>query len=79
MKKVLSKIKRVLVFYRKDVPGTSNWRKKISAWLKTNHPEIILLSSDPNNKISPRLVIALGGDGTILEAVRAIFNGILTD
>lgn len=77
MKQVSPKIRRVTIFFRKDVPKTSEWKKKISAWLKKNRPEIEVLS--PGAKITdrsgaPDLVIALGGDGTILEAVRTYMH-----
>ena len=65
------KIKKVAIFYRPEIPKAKAWHKKITAWLKTNQPQVKILSSQRpprNKKEAPELVIALGGDGTILEA-----------
>lgn len=55
-------IRRVKLFYRPDNIRARFWVKKITAWLKTKYPSVVL--TDKN----PEAVIALGGDGTILEA-----------
>lgn len=74
------KIKRVAVVYR---PGTANALKlaqQLAHWLKENKVEVF---SHPKQKFSPAvkkvedpkdldMAVALGGDGTYLQAVRMI-------
>src|SRR3989344_4798686 len=54
----------VAIFYRHGNPKAVQWARKIRAWLKKKHPSVRI--SDKN----PEGLIALGGDGVILEAVR---------
>ncbi len=55
-------IKRIAIFLRDDNKRALAWRKKIETHLKKKYPEVNLYSE------KPELVIALGGDGTILRA-----------
>ncbi|OGY63298.1 MAG: hypothetical protein A3I89_00045 [Candidatus Harrisonbacteria bacterium RIFCSPLOWO2_02_FULL_41_11] len=68
-----SNFKRAAIFYRSETAKGRAWNKKITAWLQENYPQIKILNSEKppkNKKTAPDLVIALGGDGTILEAAR---------
>ena len=58
------KFDRVQIFYRPDIVGGSAWEKKIIAKLKSLNKKIEIGSK------RPKVVIALGGDGTIMEAIR---------
>ena len=49
-------------FYRPGVKKAKLWSEKVEKWLVRNYPKIKI-----NNK-NPRILIVLGGDGTILEA-----------
>lgn len=62
--KQIFKGKRVHVFYRLDNTDAVSWAKKIRAWLLKREARIV----DPGKKAD--IVIALGGDGAILEAAR---------
>jgi NAD+ kinase len=65
------KITKLVIFYRKDMVAARDWEKKIVKWLGTTYPKIKILSSKKtpsDTKRAPDLVIALGGDGSILEA-----------
>lgn len=54
--------------YRPDNEVALVWKKKISQWLKKKYPKVKII--DKNGKI----VLVLGGDGTILEAARKYQN-----
>lgn len=56
--------KRLLFYYRKDTLRAASYAKKLGTYVKKRHPSITLVEERPN------VVIALGGDGTILEAAR---------
>lgn len=58
----------VSFLYRPDNEVALVWEKKISQWLKKKYPEVKII--DKNGKV----VIVLGGDGTILEAARKYQN-----
>ena len=55
---------RVALFYRPDNKKAVLWAKKIKSRLASRRPAINLTDSNP------KIVIVLGGDGTILEAAR---------
>ena len=57
-------IKRMTIFIRNDNRRSVAWKKKIEQYIAEKYPEIILSTN------KPQVVIALGGDGTILEASR---------
>lgn len=57
-------IKSVLLFYRPDNIKAHLWAKKIKTWIKNRYSKIVF--TDKN----PQAVIALGGDGALLEAAR---------
>ncbi|OGY62984.1 MAG: hypothetical protein A2745_02725 [Candidatus Harrisonbacteria bacterium RIFCSPHIGHO2_01_FULL_44_13] len=61
-------MKPVCLFYRQDNFLAIRWANKIEKWLNKRG---LSLSYDAKN---PRVVIALGGDGTILEAARKYQN-----
>lgn len=56
--------KRIAVFLRSDNKRAQVWKKKITDHVAKKYPSAII----SDNK--PQIVIALGGDGTILEAAR---------
>ncbi len=58
------KIKSVAVFHLPDNDRAILWTKKITQWIGKNYPRIKITAQKPD------AVIVLGGDGTILEAVR---------
>ena len=58
------KITRVAIFYRNENTSAKKWEAKILNWLKRNYPEILV-----DNK-NPQALLVLGGDGTIIEAVK---------
>lgn len=64
MSEKINKTKSVKLYYRTDNPAAEKWEKKIKKWLKVRHPEIKTVDNNP------QVVIALGGDGTILEAAK---------
>lgn len=51
-------------FFRPDNKQAVLWQRKITEWLKKNYLKIKI------NGRKPDIVLALGGDGTILEAAR---------
>lgn len=59
----------VFIYYHTQHPRAALWAKKIRAWLIKHH---IALAATPD---SARTIIVLGGDGTILEAVKTFQNG----
>lgn len=56
-------------FYRADNPPAAFWAGALKTWVKKVHPKLKLTDT------KPELVVALGGDGTILEAARA-YQGV---
>lgn len=58
------KIEKIKFYYRADNPIAKKWEDKLKKWLKSSHPEIKAVDKDP------QAIIALGGDGTILEAAK---------
>jgi NAD+ kinase len=67
------KIKNISFFYYPDNEKAIVWEKNIREWLKERYPEvnILPLPKDLNNcGASPEVIIALGGDGTIIELAR---------
>ncbi len=59
-----SKITKIKFYKRTGNILAKRWEIKIKKWLEEKHPEIKITG------ISPDAIIALGGDGTILEAAR---------
>lgn len=57
-------IKKLAFFHRGADARAKHWEKKITVWLKKRFPAVTITSKNPD------AVIALGGDGTILEAAR---------
>jgi NAD+ kinase len=55
---------KVLLFYRNENKRARLWAKRIKAWIKNHYPKVRFVES------KPQVVIALGGDGAILEAAR---------
>ena len=58
----------VSFLYRSDNKVALVWEKKIDQWLKKKYPKVKI--TNKNGKV----VIVLGGDGTILEAARKYQN-----
>ncbi len=58
------KIKSLGIFYRSDNSKAHKWEVEILLWLKKNYPNILI-----DNK-KPQALLVLGGDGTIIEAVK---------
>lgn len=56
--------KRVALFCREDNRRALIWKKKITAHIAAHYPNILIVTEKPH------FVIALGGDGTILECAR---------
>ena len=79
-----TKVKSILVIYRKDTPDALKLAMELSDWLLQKrikvycHPKQKINSNvsqmSPRNLSKIDLVIVLGGDGTYLEAVR-LLNG----
>ncbi|OGY63697.1 MAG: hypothetical protein A3I24_00805 [Candidatus Harrisonbacteria bacterium RIFCSPLOWO2_02_FULL_41_13b] len=59
-----NRIISVGLFFRSDNDQAKVWDKKIRIWLKNNYPAIKI------GDRKPTAVLALGGDGAILEAAR---------
>jgi NAD+ kinase len=51
-------------YFRPDNTKAADWKKKLTAWLRTHAPSVKVVTE------RPELLIILGGDGTIIEAVR---------
>lgn len=60
--------KRIAIFYREDNKRAQRWKKKIVAHLAAQHPSVLVVTERPH------YIIALGGDGTILEGARMFRN-----
>lgn len=60
-----SQVKNVKIYFRKDNNQAQKWQKQIVDWLKENYSKVKVVNERPD------VVIVLGGDGTILEAVHA--------
>ncbi|OGN04454.1 MAG: hypothetical protein A3B99_04455 [Candidatus Yanofskybacteria bacterium RIFCSPHIGHO2_02_FULL_44_12b] len=58
-----SQIKSIHIFYHSANKQASLWAKKIKTWLRKEYPHVKLADKDP------AVVLILGGDGSILEAV----------
>lgn len=56
--------KRITFFYRKGNGRAPKWAAALSAHIAKRHPHFII------SEKKPHFVVALGGDGTILEAAR---------
>lgn len=61
-------IKKISFYSRSENSEAKDWQVKIELWLKEKYPEIVI----SNNK--PEAILVLGGDGTIMEAVRKYAN-----
>ncbi len=61
-------IKTIGFHYQPDNKSANLWQKKISAWLSSHYPKTKVVGNNPD------LLIALGGDGTILEAARKSYK-----
>lgn len=59
-----SQLTKIKFFHRPDTKQASFWKKKITQWLKINFPAV------KTSEEKPQVIIALGGDGTVLEACR---------
>ena len=59
-----SQIKTIGFFYRENHSLSKVWENKIVKWLKNKYPKVKVVRKHPE------FLIVLGGDGTILEAVR---------
>jgi NAD+ kinase len=62
-------MRRLAFFYREDNHAAKRWAKRLSIHIQKRHRDIKI--SDKR----PQFVIALGGDGTVLEAART-FRGV---
>ena len=60
-----SSIKTVGFFYRADNKSAKQWESKIQLWIREQYPAVKVVAR------RPEALIVLGGDGTILEAVRS--------
>ncbi|MDO8520721.1 MAG: NAD(+)/NADH kinase [bacterium] len=56
--------KRLTFFYRKETHRAPKLAASLGAYIKKHHPNILI------GDTRPHFVVALGGDGTILEAAR---------
>lgn len=56
--------KRIAIFCRQDYRPAVRWGRSIEGWLRKHHPNISITEKNP------QAIIAIGGDGTILEAAR---------
>lgn len=63
-----SQVTTVSFLYRPENKVALAWEKKISQWLKKKYPKIKII------KKNGKVIIVLGGDGTILEAARKYQN-----
>ncbi len=60
----IKRIKTVSFFYRPDSVKAALWTKKLRSWLRKNRPSVKIVNT------KPQALIALGGDGAILEAAK---------
>lgn len=56
--------RRIGIFHRHDNREAGAWAKKIEQWINARHPKVSLVQKNL------QALIAIGGDGTILEAAR---------
>lgn len=72
-------IRHITIFTRPDNKEGIRWKKKLAAYLSAKHPEVQLKDDSPASAKAAAgnadCVIALGGDGTILEAARTFRKG----
>ncbi len=61
----MKKIRSILLYTRADMEKAMVCKKKIEKWIKTTHQDISIKTTGKAD-----IVIAIGGDGTILEAIR---------
>ncbi|KKT41125.1 hypothetical protein A2W54_03805 [Candidatus Giovannonibacteria bacterium RIFCSPHIGHO2_02_43_13] len=61
-------LKRVSIYFRNDNPRSVLWGGKITKWINANYPKVLLSAK------KPQVVIAAGGDGTLLEAAQKFKN-----
>lgn len=67
--------KKIAFYYRSDVPHAREWESKLSRWIKTRYPKVVILPSSvvpKSRRAAPQLLIVLGGDGTICEAAQRL-------
>ena len=57
-------IRRIAFFRRDDNVRAEAWEERLRTWLKKNHRNVQVSTKNPH------AVVVLGGDGTMLEAVR---------
>lgn len=60
-------------FYFRDDKQARAWELKLKKWIKNTYPDVLFLPTNrvpKDRKNAPKLLIVLGGDGTILEAAR---------
>ncbi len=65
------KIQKVLIFSRPEVSRSRIISKKLTSWIKANHPSVKVsqkTSLPKSKREAPDVILVLGGDGTILEA-----------
>src|SRR3989344_4318932 len=65
--------KKIAFYYRPDMPKAEYWVNKLGEWLKAHYLGVRILEANIVPRIrthAPDLVIVLGGDGTICEAVQ---------
>lgn len=65
--------KKIAFYFRQADPHATAWEKKLARWINRRFFKVIILTSNripKSRKDAPDLLIVLGGDGTILEAVQ---------
>ncbi len=65
---MLNEVTTISFAYRPDNEIASTWEKKIIQWLNKKYPKVKVVSK------SGKVIVVLGGDGTILEAARKYQN-----
>ena len=61
-------LKCVSIYFRNDSPCSVLWGGKITKWINSNYPKVLLSAK------KPQVVIVAGGDGTLLEAAQKFKN-----
>src|SRR3989344_5342899 len=73
-RKIMNKrhIKRIQFYFRPDMGKAVIWEKKLKNAIKILFSNVSILNANiiPKKSRAPQLLIALGGDGTILEATQ---------